>query len=357
MARDAELCERGRASRKSLLGSPRRPPGRPRRSLCAAPGRAYMKAPCRPLGRARFAPFRPRLRPWPRLYHGRRANRGEDGAAIRGANPPLFRPGGEEGAAGGGQRLRLARRDDGAQSAVRRSDLPAVLRPAGTAIARRAIARLGRDRRRQRPRRHQSSRHRGHDRREGRAVRPPRIRSQDRAARSAHRFGGAANPERRALSRARARGFRRDRGRRLRAGDRQSLRRRPDRDAGHRFGAGAHPDRRQRLWLFHPDGRRDQPRQFRRRAGRSRRTPRRHQFGDRFALGRQRGARLRHPRQHGQKRRRRGQERRRHGQAAVARRQPAERLQGHRRIRSAWSGRSGRWWSTRSKAVRRRRRA
>ncbi len=179
---------------------------------------------------------------------------------------------------------------------------------------------------------------------------------QDRAARSAHRSGGAANSERRALSRARTRGFRRDRGRRLRAGDRQSLRRRPDRDAGHRLRARAHADRHQRLRLLHPDRRRDQPRQFRRRAGRSRRAAHRHQFGDRFALGRQRGARLRHPRQYGQERRRGGQDRRRHGQAAVARRQPAERLQGHRQFDRPGAARRRAGRSASSKAARPRRR-
>ena len=76
-----------------------------------------------------------------------------------------------------------------------------------------------------------------------------------------------------------------------------------------------------------------------------------------FAFGRQRGDRLRHPRQHGQERRRRGQARRRHGQAAVARRQPAERLQGHRQFdRPGAAGRRA-GGQRRSKAVRRRRRA
>ena len=57
-------------------------------------------------------------------------------------------------------------------------------------------------------------------------------------------------------------------GRRRRARDRQSLRRRPDRDARHRLGAGAHAGRHHRLPVLHPDRCRDQPRQFRRRAGR-----------------------------------------------------------------------------------------
>ncbi len=142
---------------------------------------------------------------------------------------------------------------------------------AGPEFAHRAIAGLGRDRRSERPRRHQPSRHRGHDRGEGRAFRPARIRGRDRAARPAHRSRGAQDQERREVPGARARRFRRDRGRRLRPRDRQSVRRRPDRDAGHRLGAGAHADRHQRLRLLHPDRRRDQSRQFRRRAGRPRR--------------------------------------------------------------------------------------
>ena len=42
-------------------------------------------------------------------------------------------------------------------------------------------------------------------------------------------------------------------GRRRGAGDRQSLRRRTDRDARHHFGAGAHPGRHHRLSVLHPD--------------------------------------------------------------------------------------------------------
>ena len=60
------------------------------------------------------------------------------------------------------------------------------------------------------------------------------------------------------------------RGRRRGAGDRQSVRRRPDRDARHRLGAGAHAGRHHRLSVLHPDRRRDQSGQFRRRAGRHR---------------------------------------------------------------------------------------
>ena len=63
--------------------------------------------------------------------------------------------------------------------------------------------------------------------------------------------------------------FRRAAGRRPGAGDRQSVRRRTDRDARHRFGAGAHAGRHHRLSVLHPDRCGDQSGQFRRRAGRS----------------------------------------------------------------------------------------
>ena len=72
----------------------------------------------------------------------------------------------------------------------------------------------------------------------------------------------------RALPGDRVRQFRRAPGRRRGAGDRQSVRRRPDRDPRHRLGGGAHPGRHHRLSVLHPDRRRDQSRQFRRRAGR-----------------------------------------------------------------------------------------
>ena len=62
--------------------------------------------------------------------------------------------------------------------------------------------------------------------------------------------------------------FRRAAGRRRRAGDRQSVRRRADGDARHRLGAGAHAGRHHRLSVLHPDRCGDQSRQFRRRAGR-----------------------------------------------------------------------------------------
>ena len=122
---------------------------------------------------------------------------------------------------------------------------------------------------------------------------------------------------------ARLRQFRRAAGRRRRAGDRQSVRRRPDRDARHRLGAGAHAGRHHRLPVLHPDRRRHQSRQFRRRAGRSDRPADRHQHRDLLALRRLAGHRLCHSRQHGAGRRGLGQERRQRGEAALARRQAA----------------------------------
>ena len=152
-----------------------------------------------------------------------------------------FAPVVKKARAGGRQRLRLARRDDAAQSAVRRSDLPPASSAAAGARTRAcASAGLGRDRR--------SSglvvtNH--HviegmtevkvalaDRREFEAeivLRDPRT---DLAV--------LQDQGRRPFPGARARRFRRDRGRRFRHRDRRSVRRRPDGDAGHRLGAGAH---------------------------------------------------------------------------------------------------------------------
>jgi S1-C subfamily serine protease len=99
--------------------------------------------------------------------------------------------------------------------------------------------------------------------------------------------------------------------------------------------ARAHADRHQRLRLLHSDRRGDQSGQFRRRAGRSVGAAGRDQLGDLFALGRQHGYRLRHPRQHGEKRHRRGQAWRRDGAAPLARRQIAELDQGPRGLAGA----------------------
>ena len=268
----------------------------------------------------------------------------------------LLRAGGQEGAAGGRQRLRLARRDDAAQSAVRRSDLPPAS-SAGRAQDSRTAQSLGSgvivD-----PSGLVVTNHHViegmtevkvalSDRREFEAeivLRDPRTDLAVLKIKSDETFPGAG-----------ARRFRRDRGRRFRHRDRQSVRRRADGDAGHRLGAGAHADRHQRLRLLHPDRRRDQSRQFRRRAGRSLRAARRHQFGDLFALGRQHGDRLRDPRQHGQERRsrRRGAAARRSsapGSAPTCRTSPRTSP-----IRSASTGRPARSSSASRRARPRRR--
>ena len=125
--------------------------------------------------------------------------------------------------------------------------------------------------------------------------------------------------------------FRRAAGRRRRARDRQSLRRRPDRDAWHHLGAGAHPGRHHRLPVLHPDRCRDQSRQFRRRAGRHDRAARRHQHRDLLALRRLAGHRLCDPRQHGACGGGLRQGRRQGGEAAVARRAVAGGDAGDRR--------------------------
>ncbi len=225
------------------------------------------------------------------------------------------------GAAGGGQRLR---HQGGAepQSADGRSDFSPLLRGSRQpARADAALARIGRDGRSVRPGRHQRPRHRGRRPGQGVAVGQARIRGRDRAEGSAQRSRGAqAEGHAREIPDARFRQFRRTDGRRRRARDRQSLRRRPDRDPRHHFGAGAHTGRHHRLPVLHPDRRGDQSRQLRRRAGRHERQACRHQHRDLLALRRFAGHRLCDSRQHGARRGRLGQEWRQGRQAAVARR-------------------------------------
>ena len=84
-------------------------------------------------------------------------------------------------------------------------------------------------------------------------------------------------------------------GRRPGAGDRQPVRRRPDRHQRHRQRARAQPTGHQHLRELHPDRRRHQPRQLGRRAGRRERPADRHQHRHLFALGRQHGHRVRDP--------------------------------------------------------------
>ena len=104
--------------------------------------------------------------------------------------------------AGRGQRLCRARGRE-PQPAARRSDVPPLLRPGRAARAGAAFARVGRDRRRLRPRHDQQSRHRECDRGEGLAGRQARTRSRDRAQGRAHRSRGAAHQEQqRTVSRA-----------------------------------------------------------------------------------------------------------------------------------------------------------
>ena len=79
------------------------------------------------------------------LIWGARVRRdsAESRAAESGPSAALLRAGGEEGHARGRQRLRLAGRDGAAQSAVRRSDLPPVLRRRGRRFQSVEIARVG----------------------------------------------------------------------------------------------------------------------------------------------------------------------------------------------------------------------
>ncbi len=143
-------------------------------------------------------------------------------------------------------------------------------------------------------------------------------------------------------------------GRRRRARDRQSLRRRPDRDARHHLGAGAHAGRHHRLPVLHPDRCRDQSRQFRRRAGRHDRAARRHQHRDLLALRRFAGHRLCDSRQHGACGGGLRQERRQGGEAAVARRAAAGGDAGDRRDAGAEAAESARWSPMSRRTARRR---
>ncbi len=95
-------------------------------------------------------------------------------------------------AAGGGQRLCRQDRAE-PQPAAGRPDLPPLLRrarPAARADA--ALARIGRDGRSVRPRRHQQPRHRGRRSGQDFARRQARVRGRDRAQGQPHRSGRAA---------------------------------------------------------------------------------------------------------------------------------------------------------------------
>ena len=195
-----------------------------------------------------------------------------------------------------------------------------------------------------RPGRDQQPRHRRRRPGEDLARRQARVRGRRRAQGCAHRSRGAARQGRQgAIPGDRVRQLRRAAGRRRGAGDRQSVRRRPDRDPRHRLGGGAHPGRHLRLSVLHPDRRRDQSRQFRRRAGRHGRHAGRHQHRDLLALRRLAGRRLRHSGQHGAGGGGLGAHRRQRGQAALARRQaPGADARSCRRS-SISSGRRRRW--------------
>ena len=257
---------------------------------------------------------------------GGRLRPGAAGPVVHRRGQAVLCRGGPEGGPGGRQRLCGAHRHD-PEPAVRGPVLPPLLRRPGDARAERAAAALARFRRAGRPGRagrHQPSRDRRRRPGEGLAGRPARVRGRDRPQGRPLRSRGAADQgQRRALPGARIRRFRRAPGRRPGAGDRQSLRRRPDRDARHHFGAGAHPGRHHRLSVLHPDRRRHQSRQFRRRAGRHVRQDRRHQHRDLFTRWRVHRHRLRHSGQHGARRGRLGARRRQRGQAALARRAAA----------------------------------
>ena len=198
------------------------------------------------------------------------------------------------------------RRHLGARAGARRQpaaagpDVPPLLQPAAAADrARDAGDRLGRDRRcraglcaDQCACRRECEQHRGHDQGQpppqGEIDRPrPRYRHR-RAADPGEQFDGGAD-----------RRFRSPAGRRFRAGDRQSVRPRPDRDLGHHQRARAQRPRHRRLRGFHPDRRLDQSRQFGRSAGRSARPGRRHQYGDPGARRRQYRHRFCRADQHG----------------------------------------------------------
>ena len=113
----------------------------------------------------------------------------------------------------------------------------------------------------ERPDRHQFPRHRAGRRGQGRALRQARVCGGHRAQGRALRSGGAARSRRRRQAADhRVRQFRRGPGRRPGAGDRRSVRRRPDRDQRHRLGVRAHSGRPERRPVLHPDRCGDQSR-------------------------------------------------------------------------------------------------
>ena len=246
-------------------------------------------------------------------------------AAVARCRAVFLRADRQEGGAGGGQRLCARARADVRVAVCRRSAVPPLLRRAvrHAARAHAELAGLGRDRQRRRHRRHQHPRRQ--DRRRHRdphcAGRSARVRRQGHpAGRQVGHRRAQDRRRRRALSLSGVRGLRHPRGRRPGAGDRQPVRRRPDRDQRHHLGAGAHRCRPLRRPGVHPDRCRHQSRQLRRRADRHGGQGGGHQHGDLLPLRRLARRGLCHSLQPGEAdRRQRGH--RAQAAAALARRQ------------------------------------
>ena len=274
---------------------------------------------------------------------GTRAGGRAAAAAVGRGNPALLRTDRQARRAGGGQRLRLARRPAVDLALLLRPVLPALLRRPGFRTAepaRPAFARLRRLRRRVGRHRHQQPRRRQCRPDQGGAVGPARVRLRGRAQGRAD--GSRRAPDEggdRALPDARFRRFGSGRGRRPGARHRRPLRCRPDGDQRHRLGIGPHASQRLRLPVLHPDRRRHQSRQFRRGSHRHGRSPRRHQFGDLLAVRRVEWRRLRNSLQHGARRRCVGAERRARAPALGRRQLPGAHL---RYRRGTWDQGSAR---------------
>ena len=157
-------------------------------------------------------------------------------AADRPQRPGLFlRPAGQARVAGRGEHLHD---HDGPRAAPPAVPLPR--HAAGTAAAGAELAGLGRAGAARRADRHQRPCREGRRRDPRRAGRPARVRRQAGDPGRALRPRPAAHRrQRREVPLPRDARFQFDRGRRHRAGDRQSVRPQPDRDQRHHLGAGA----------------------------------------------------------------------------------------------------------------------
>ena len=250
----------------------------------------------------------------------------------------------EEGGACRRQRLRARAR---AGHVAVGGGVPALLRRGfrAAAGAPAEFARIGGHRRPRRRHRDQCPRGQaGHCRRDqDRLDGPPRVRCQGAAGRREDGHRRAAHRGwRRPLPVPGVRRFRRGGGGRHGARDRQSVRRRPDRDQRHRVRARAHADRQIGCPGFHPDRRGHQSGQFRRRPGRHERPRARHQHGHLHQVGRLARHRLRHtlqPRQADRRQRRGGPQAR----AALARRQAGTRSRASWPTASSSGGSPARW--------------